>query len=155
MVLKSQWDGQGSASQAPEDCTSGTRGTTDVTAVGQRSRAQGPDSEGSASRRTLLPTGERRWGGAGVSRLSFFHLHPCPLEIWRKRKLLFLRFWNRTQKGNKDSPPSPLSPVFLAASSMLRTLPLFHCMVRYGTVRHGSVRYGTAQFGSVCLSTAV
>ncbi len=46
MVLKSQRDGLGSASQAPEECTSGTRGTTDVPTVGQWSGAQGPDSEG-------------------------------------------------------------------------------------------------------------
>ncbi len=90
MVLRTQRDGLGSASQAPRDRTSGTRGATDVPTVGQRSGAQGPDSEGSAFRsgvwvrgatltwlhgwaggagegiassdRTLLPTGERRGG---------------------------------------------------------------------------------------------
>ncbi len=90
MVLRSQRDGLGSPNQAPRDRTSGTRGVTDIPAVGQQSGAQGPDSEGSTSQsavwvsgatltwlhgwaggagegiassdRTLLPTGERRGG---------------------------------------------------------------------------------------------
>ncbi len=71
MVLMSQRDGLGSASQAPRDRTSGTREATDVPAVGQRSGAQGPDSEGSAFRsgvwvRSATLTWLQGWaGGAG------------------------------------------------------------------------------------------
>ncbi len=47
MVRMSQWDGLGSANQARRDCTSGTKGTTGVPAVGQRGGTQGRSSGGS------------------------------------------------------------------------------------------------------------
>ncbi len=113
MVLVSQRDGLGSADQAPRDQTSGTRGTTDVPAVGQRGGAQGP-RPGRTSvpewglsawcnnylaprlgrvhvrRYCILEPGPaacwRMKRGTRVSRLSLMHCHPRPLGYRNKTK---------------------------------------------------------------------
>ncbi len=118
MVLGSQRDGPGSVSQDPRDRTSGTRGATDVPALGQWSGAPGtwlgrkcvPKWGLSAQCDTCLaPRLGRGCGrryrilgldpaahwlkerGTGVTRLHVVHRHPRPLVTQRKRKLLF--FW--------------------------------------------------------------
>ncbi len=124
MVLRSQRDSLGSSSQAPRDCTSGTRGDIDVPAVGQHSGAQGPDSKGRASRsgvwvcgatltwlhgwaggrerrhRVLGPDPAAHWRrerGMGMWRRGLAHCHPRPLGTRRKRKLLLWSFGYRTK----------------------------------------------------------
>ncbi len=130
MVLRSQRDSLGSSSQAPRDCTSGTRGDIDVPAVGQHSGAQGPDSKGRASRsgvwvcgatltwlhgwaggaregiassdRTLLPTGEER--GDGNVETGSRALPSSPSWDPEKKETALMKFWVQ----NKNSPPGPL-----------------------------------------------